>query len=124
MRGVSANRASSFVSNDHNSVNKIVKTSLKSNELFAGRLLKQIDRAFLDLDCLSLTSLTYDKFSDLLWYLGYSGESLFNKDKILQDAWQHLGGSDDRNISKRSFIIFIYALNNLYFKWMSENPNS
>eukprot|EP00347_Sterkiella_histriomuscorum_P006789 403351425 len=100
------------------------KTSNRSNEVFASRLLKQIDRAFTDLDCLRLNSLSLDQFYDILCYLGYTGDDHQNKDRITQDAWVYLGGSQNRQISKKSLIIFIHALNNLYFPWMTEHAQT
>jgi len=100
------------------------KTSEKSNQVYAGRILKQIERAFTDLDLLSLQSFSYKHFVDVLCYLGYCGDELFNKEKLLKDAWTFIGGSDTRNISRRSLIIFVNALNNVFLPWMSETQDS
>jgi hypothetical protein len=39
---------------------------------------------------------------------------------MLKDAFIILGGSNTEGITKRSFVIFINALNNLFLPWMSE----
>ena len=64
-----------------------------------------------------------DTCSDLLTYLGYSGEGLSYRDRIIADAFKTMGGhisSGDhrRNVSKRSFIVFINAINNVFLHWM------
>jgi hypothetical protein len=55
-----------------------------------------------------------------LGYLGFTGDDLALRDRIQKDAWYHLGGTDIRNISKRSLIIFVNSLNNVYLPWMSQ----
>jgi Ca2+-binding EF-hand superfamily protein len=82
--------------------------------------LKQIEKAFTDLDLLKQESLTFKHFVDVLSYLGYCGEDLSQKERILKYAWSHIGGTDTRNVSRRSLIIFVNALNNVYLPWMSE----
>ncbi|CDW83694.1 UNKNOWN [Stylonychia lemnae] len=96
------------------------KTSERSNEVYAGRILKQIEKAFSDLECLQVISIDFDKFVDILKYLGYANNEMSLKEKILTDAWAQIGGSENRNISKRSLIIFINCLNNIYLQWMSN----
>lgn len=91
--------------------------------MYAGRILKQLEKAFIDLNCMDTLSISYDLFVDILNYLGFSGDDLSQKERIQKDAWNHLGGSDSRNISKRTLIIFINSLNNVYLQWMSELPN-
>ena len=54
--------------------NIVLKTSQKSNEFYAGRLLKQIEKAFTDLSCFELLDFNLDTITDLLEYLGYYGE--------------------------------------------------
>lgn len=51
-----------------------VKPSQKSNEFYAGRLLKQIEKAFGDLGCFEMVDFSLESVSDLLTFLGYSGE--------------------------------------------------
>ena len=69
---------------------------------------------------LHLQSLSHKHFIEVLCYLGYCGDELFNKEKLLKDAWAFVGGTEGRNISRRSLIIFLNALNNVYLPWMSE----
>jgi hypothetical protein len=69
---------------------------------------------------LSLPSLCFKHFADVLCYLGYCGDELFNRERLLKDAWGFVGGTESRNISRRSLVIFINALNNVYLPWMSE----
>jgi hypothetical protein len=38
----------------------------------------------------------------------------------LKDSWTHIGGRD-AGISKKTFIIFVNGINNLYLPWMAEN---
>ena len=38
-------------------------------------------------------NLSFEVFADLLMYLGYIGEDLCNKDRILKDAWKQIGGT-------------------------------
>jgi hypothetical protein len=40
---------------------------------------------------------------------------------LVKEAWAIIGGTDNVGISRKSFIIFIHALNNLSLSWMSEN---
>lgn len=47
----------------------------KSNEYYAGKLLKQIEKAFTDLDCFQMVDLSLETCIDLLRYLGYFGET-------------------------------------------------
>lgn len=51
-----------------------MKASQKSNEIYAGRLLKQIEKAFTDLSCFEMQDLSIETVEDILAYLGYSGE--------------------------------------------------
>ena len=67
-------------------------------------------------------NITYELFVDILSYLGFTGDDLNQRERIQKDAWNHLGGSESRNISKRTLIIFINALNNVYLPWMSDGP--
>lgn len=43
----------------------------------------------------------------------------------MNDAFTEMGGSlapeNRRNITKKSFIVFINALNNIHLGWMAEN---
>jgi hypothetical protein len=56
--------------------------------------------------------------SDLLIYLGYAGDDLTFLERIILDAYKAMGGSAERNVSKRAFIVFINAINNVFLHWM------
>ncbi len=96
----------------------VLKTSQKSNEFYAGRLLKQIEKAFTDLSCFELVDFTLDIVTDLLEYLGYYGEQLPNKERVVVDAFKIMGGviygESKRNVTKKSFIVFLNAINNVF----------
>lgn len=53
---------------------KTIKTSTKSNEFYAGRLLKQIEKAFSDLACFEMSDFSQETCSDLFTYLGYTSD--------------------------------------------------
>ena len=99
---------------------QVLKTSQKSNEFFAGRLLKQIEKAFSDLCCFEMMDLSFETCTDLLTYLGYCGDQLAFKDRIIGDAFKIMraGSATGSNVSKRSFIVFINAINNVFLQWM------
>ena len=65
--------------------------------------------------------LHYEVFVDLLNYLGYAGDDLFQKEKLLGDAWAEVGGSESKGITKKAFIIFVNVLNNVFLPWMGED---
>mmetsp|Transcript_32223 Transcript_32223/g.31531 ORF Transcript_32223/g.31531 Transcript_32223/m.31531 type:complete len:198 (+) Transcript_32223:1300-1893(+) len=96
-----------------------VKTSERSNQVYASRVLKQIERALQDLDLLETPSFSQEEFSDVLEYLGFSGQTLHERSKLINEAWSTLSG-DLGGVSKRSFIIFVNVLNNLFLPWMGE----
>lgn len=96
------------------------KPSDRSNQVYAGRILKQIERAFTDLDLLHANCLTLQQFTEVLSFLGYSGEDLCLRDKLLKEAYSYIGGTESRPISRRSLVVFLHALNNVYLPWMSE----
>ena len=56
--------------------------------------------------------------SDLLTYLGYAGDQLSYKERILSDAFKVMGGVSNgehkANVRKRSFIVFVNAINNVF----------
>ena len=65
--------------------------------------------------------------TDLLTYLGYTGDYMPLKDHIMANAFKTMGGQPNRsNVTKRSFIVFVNAINNIYLQWMksgSSNPS-
>ena len=99
-----------------------MKTSQKSNEFYAGRLLKQIEKAFTDLSCFELMDFNLDSITDLLEYLGYYGEQLPYKERIIVEAFKTMGGviygENRKNVTKKSFIVFLNAINNVFLQWM------
>ena len=72
--------------------NIVLKTSQKSNEFYAGRLLKQIEKAFTDLSCFEILDLNLEMVTDLMEYLGYYGEQLAFKERLVVDAFKTMGG--------------------------------
>jgi len=105
-----------------------LKTSQKSNEFFAGRVLKQIEKAFSDLGCFEMYDFDLEVCTDLFIYLGYAGDQLAFKDRIMLDAFKLMGGqahSEHRkNVTKRSFIVFVNAINNVFLQWMKGSEES
>jgi hypothetical protein len=88
-------------------------------------LLKQIEKAFSDLGCFEMVDFTIETCADILTYLGYFSDSIAYKDRILSDSFKQMGGSLPtagdhlgRNVSKRSFIVFVNAINNVFLNWM------
>lgn len=65
--------------------------------------------------------LHFNMFVDLLNYLGYASRNLKNRERLLNDSWNFIGGSESKGISKRAFIIFVNVLNNVFLPWMSSN---
>ncbi len=77
--------------------------------------MKQIEKAFTDLSCYEILDFNLETTTDLLAYLGYYGDQLPYKDRIAADAFKSMGGTlGGRNITKRSFIVFLNAINNVY----------
>jgi hypothetical protein len=68
-----------------------------------------------------MVDLSIDSVVDILSYLGYSSEQLPFKDRIHADAFKLMGGNHGRNVSKRSLIVFINAINNVFLTWMTED---
>ena len=106
----------------------VLKTSQKSNEFYAGRVLKQIEKAFSDLGCFEMFDFDLEMCSDLMVYLGYAGDQLAFKERIMLDAYKFMGGQTHgehrKNITKRSFIVFVNAINNVFLQWMRGSDES
>jgi hypothetical protein len=70
---------------------------------------------------------TLETSSDLLTYLGYSSEHLSYRERILTDAFKTMGGNAHpehrKNVSKRSFIVFVNAINNVFLQWMKSGDS-
>jgi hypothetical protein len=59
-----------------------------------------------------------DTVQDLLTYLGYAGDDLAYQDRTILEAYKAMGGTADRHVTKRAFIVFINAINNVFLQWM------
>jgi hypothetical protein len=71
----------------------------------------------------NIQEIEFELYIDLLSNLGYISSELRERDQIIVDTWKFIGGSDSRNISKRAFIVFINALNNVFLPWMTQESN-
>ena len=55
---------------------KKYKASNNSNLVFVSRILKQIERAFTDLECMDTNQISLEMFTDIMTYLGYIGDDI------------------------------------------------
>ena len=106
--------------------------------------------AFQECNVHHLQGLDFEQFEELMAYLGFSSETLNRKDDLLRDAWYFmLGSSAEREnfqvqqvpsvtengfqvmpeiphkegqslVTKRSFVILINIINNVFSEWMAE----
>jgi hypothetical protein len=69
-----------------------------------------------------MIDLPMETVTDLLEFLGYYGDSLPYKERVIVDAFKTMGGviygENKKNVSKKSFIVFLNAINNVFLQWM------
>ena len=80
--------------------------------------MKQIEKAFSDLGCFEMHDFSVETVQDLLTYLGYAGDDLAYSDRTILEAYRAMGGTADRYVTKRAFIVFVNAINNVFLQWM------
>ena len=74
-----------------------------------------------------MIDLSIETITDLLEYLGYYGDQLPYKERVVVDAFKTMGGvvygDSKKNVSKKSFIVFLNAINNVFLQWMKGDED-